>query len=154
MVGMDTAYPLQRRTSDLLEAARAVREAAELPNGYTEAPESLGALEEALRMLSAAWYQLAGDASPGIAARRLERGPRAPSWPRVDGLSREQEVHLMATLHDVAAAFSRSARVCREARSTVTPLIARRVAAGRAEVRSGDNGLPSFERRDPTRQVA
>ena len=61
-------------------------------------------------MLSAAWYRLAADAVPS------HRG---------GDLSREQEVRLIGALHDVAAAFARCARACREGRSTVTPVIAR-----------------------------
>lgn len=155
MAGMNTASPLHHRTSELVEAARAVREAAELPSSYTAAPDSLASLGEALQILSTAWYQLAAHASPGIAERRRGRGSEAPLWPAVGGLSREQEVHLMATLHDVAAAFSRCARVCREGRSAVSPLIARRMAAARADDQRRDDELTWFESRErPTQHVA
>lgn len=70
-------------------------------------------------MLSAAWYQLAADASPGIVERRRGRSSEGPSWPQVDGLTREQEIRVMGALHDVAAALAHCARACREGRSTV-----------------------------------
>ena len=92
-------------------------------------PDSLAALEDTLQTLSAAWYQLAAHASPGIAARRCDRRSDVPSRPPVDGLSREQEARLIGTLHDVAAAFARCARECRDGRLAVTPLVVRRVAA-------------------------
>jgi hypothetical protein len=79
-------------------------------------------------VLSAAWYQVAADASPGIVERRRGRGSESSSWPRFDGVSREQEARLMATLHDVAAAFAGCARACRDGRSTVAPIIEWRVA--------------------------
>ena len=143
---MNTGSPLHDRASELVEAAQAIREAAELPSSYTAAPDSLVSLGEALQTLSAAWYQLAAHASPGIVERQRGLGSEAPLWPAVAGLSREQEVHLMATLHDVAAAFSRCARACRDGRSTVSPLIARRMAAERADW---------FESRErPTERVA
>ncbi len=128
MVGMNTADRLHHRATELVGAARAFHAGAEEPGSHAAAPDSLAALEEALQVLSAAWYQLAADASPGIVERRCGRGSEAPSWPRFDGVSREQEVRLMGTLHDVAAAFARCARACRDGRSTVGPIIARRVA--------------------------
>jgi len=84
----------------------------------------LETLEEALQALSAAWYQLAADASPGIVEQRRTVDSEPPSWRRFDGVSREQEVRLMGTLHDVAAAFARCARACRDGRPTVGPIIA------------------------------
>ena len=58
---------------------------------------------EALQVLSAAWSQLATNASPGIVERRRSRASEAASWPHVDGLSREEEVRSMGTLHDVGS---------------------------------------------------
>jgi hypothetical protein len=103
---MDTADSLTTRASELLEDARRFRAAAAEPSCHAEAPDALNSLEEALQVLSAAWYQLAADASPGLVERR----------------SREQEVRLKGALHDVAAAFARCARACREGRSQVTPI--------------------------------
>ena len=97
--------------SALVEAARAFHRAAEAPGSHRAAPEYLASQQEALRVLSAAWYRLAADA-----VARVE----SPS-----GLSREQEVTLIGALHDVAAAFARCARACREGESTVAPVIAR-----------------------------
>lgn len=156
MVGMNTRDLLHDSASELVDATRSFHAAAGRPGSYAAAPDSLAALEEALQVLSAAWYQLAADASPGIAERRRGRESEARSWPSVDGLSREQEVRLMGTLHDVAAGFARCARVCREGRSTITPLIIARVTAGRADDQWGRarelSWLESRER--PTRSVA
>jgi hypothetical protein len=44
----------------------------------------------------------------------------------------EQEVRLTGALHDVAAAFARCARACRQGGSTVTPIISRRIDDGRS----------------------
>jgi hypothetical protein len=112
---MEVADRVSTSASELLEQARRFQSAAAEPGSHSDAPDALASLEEALRVLSAAWYQLAADG--------------APSPPPSDGLSREQEVHLMGRLHDVAATFARGARVCREARSEVTPIVARRAAA-------------------------
>jgi hypothetical protein len=125
-----------------VEAARSFQRAAEARASHAAAPDSLAALEEALQLLSAAWYRLAADASPGIDTRH-------------DGLSREQEVQLMSTLHDVAAAFARCARACRDGRSTVTPLIDRRLAATQDTDQRAEDELSWFENREPpTQKVA
>ncbi len=155
MAGMKTANKLHNRAAELVDAARAFQAAAEPPGSHAGAPDCLQSLEEALQVLSGAWYQLAADASPGILARRRERGSEGGSWPRVDGLSREQEVALMGTLHDVGAAFGRCARACREGRSTATPIIARRVAAEGAHEKGSGDELSWFESRQrPTQPVA
>jgi hypothetical protein len=152
IAGMNTSDPLQGRACELVEAARAFRASAERPGSHVAAPDVLDSLEEALQLLSGGWYQLAADASPGIVERRRGRATEARSWPRVDGLSREQEVRLMGSLHDVAAAFARCARACRDGRSTATPIIARRTAPG--EQRHG-NGFPRVQRHErPTARVA
>ena len=122
---MNTPNLLHDRASELAEAARTFHTAAAEPGSHAGAPASLQSLEEALQVLSAAWYQLAADASPGIVERRGGRASESLSWPHVDGLSREDEVRLTGTLHDVGAAFARCARACREGRSRVTPVIAR-----------------------------
>jgi hypothetical protein len=132
MVGMNTAERLYDRASGLVDAARDFQAAAEQPGSHSAASDTLASLEEALQALSAAWYRLAADASPGAVERRGRRAPGAQSPARLDGLSREQEVRLVGTLHDVAAAFARCARTCRVGRSTVRPIIARRVTAGPA----------------------
>jgi hypothetical protein len=147
MVGMHTRSPLQQRASELVEAARTFQAAAEQPGGHPATPDLLADLEDALQVLSATWYQLAADASTGIAKRR-GRESRGSSWTEVHGLTREQEVHLMGTLHDVAAAFASCARTCREGRSTLTPIIARCVA-GRADNQSRGDNLSWPESREP-----
>jgi hypothetical protein len=148
MGGMNTADRLHHRATEVAGAARAFHAGAEEPGSHAAAPDSLAALEEALQVLSAAWYQLAADASPGIVERQCGRASEAPSWPRFDGIPREQEVRLMGTLHDVAAAFARCARACRDGQST----IARRVAGD--ERRPGDE-FPRFQRhRRPTGRAA
>jgi hypothetical protein len=129
---MNSADRLNERASRLVEDARAFQAAAEQPGSHSAAPDSLASLEEALQALSAAWYRLAADTSPRIAERQRRIGSGAPSPQRVDGLSREQEVRLVGTLHDVAAAFARCSRACRVGRSTAKPIIARRVTAGPA----------------------
>jgi hypothetical protein len=152
---METADRLNARASELLEDAWRVQSAAAQPGCHVDAPDALASLEEALQVLSAAWYRLAADASPGIVERRGGRASEAPSSSRFDGVSREQEVRLMGTLHEVAAAFARCARVCRDGRSAVTPIIARRAAAARAHGRRHDNGFPRFQRHDrPGQRVA
>jgi hypothetical protein len=114
---MNSPKLLHERASELAEAARTFQTAAGQPGSHAGAAGSLEALEEALQVLSAAWSQLATDASPGIVERRRSRASKAGSWPHVDGLSREEEVRLIGTLHDVGAAFARCARACRHGRS-------------------------------------
>ena len=133
MVAMNTADCLHHRAAELVQAARAFYACAEEPGSHAAARDSLATLEEALQVLSVAWYQLAADASPGIVEQRRGRGSEAPVW-RFDGALREQEVRLMGTLHDVAAAFAHCA---------LTPIIAR--PADRADQRA-DDGFPRFRR--------
>jgi hypothetical protein len=103
---MNAMNPLHDNAGELIKAAQAFHSAASEPGVLGAAPLSLARTEEALQLLSGAWYQLAAESSG------------------VDRLSREREARLTATLHDVAAAFARCARSCREARLTVTPAIA------------------------------
>ncbi|MGH2782541.1 MAG: hypothetical protein ACRDLA_14250 [Thermoleophilaceae bacterium] len=154
MAVMNISPSLEEHADELLREARAFQEVAERPGSHAAAPQSLEFLIEALQVLSDAWYHLAADASPGIVERRrLQDGPA--SWPHVSGLSREQEIRLMGTLHDVAAAFDRCARACREGRSTVAPIIATRLAAERADSARGGSDLSWFgSRTAPTRRVA
>jgi hypothetical protein len=117
---MNSTDPLHDHAAQLIDAARAFHAAAGHPGRRTAAPLSLARTEEALQLLSGSWYQLAADAVPEIG--------------QVDGLSHEQEVRLVATFHDVAAALARCARVCRDARPVMARAIdvqgsARRVAA-------------------------
>jgi hypothetical protein len=150
---MTTTDPVGH-ASELLEAAQRFQSAAQEPGCHVAAPDALVSLEEALQVLSAAWYQLAADAAPGIANRRHHESAEGSSRPAT-GLSRELEVQLVGTLHDVAAGFARCARACREGRSTVTPIIVRRVAAGRAESGRNGNEFPRFQRHErPGRRVA
>jgi hypothetical protein len=111
---MTSPDPLRNAVSALVEAAQAFDRAAEARGSHRAAPDALASLQEALQALSAGWYRLAADAGAS-----MSRGD----------LSREQEVRLIGTLQDVAAAFARSARACREGRSTVAPVIARRLLA-------------------------
>jgi hypothetical protein len=114
-VGMNAADHCHDPGAGLLAAARNFHAAAERPGSHALAPRLLASLEESLQVLSGAWYGLAADA-----ARFAERRscPEAAPRPENGVLSREQEVRLMATLHDVAAAVAGCARVCRNARST------------------------------------
>jgi len=143
---MEPGEDLSRRASELVEDARRFQSAAAQPGCLIGVPDTLGSLEETLQVLSAAWYQVAADASPGIVERRPGPGSEALSPPRRDGLSREQEIRLMETLHDVAAGFARCAKACREGRSAVTAIIARRAAAGPADDRRRGSEFPRFQR--------
>jgi hypothetical protein len=107
---MTSPHSPEHTTSALVEAARAFHRAVEAPGSHRAAPEYLASQQEALQVLSAAWYRLATDAVARDASRSR--------------LSREQEVTLIGALHDVAAAFARCARACRQGESTVTPVIA------------------------------
>jgi hypothetical protein len=121
---MTSLDPLRDPASALVEAAHAFHRAAETRGRHAAAHDSLASLQEALQVLSAAWYRLAADAVPGSVERNRARVADSDATPRSGGLSREQEVRLTGALHDVAAAFARCARACREGRSTVTPVIA------------------------------
>ena len=138
MPDMNSASQLRNCASDVVDAARRFDAAAQTPESYPGAPDSLAALEEAFQLLSAAWYRLAADARP-----------------RADGISREQEVRVLATLHDVAAAFARTARTCRRGRAKVAPIIERRLAATRAIKQQGDDTRWRMrEHEQPGRHVA
>jgi hypothetical protein len=130
MRDMTSQDQLDDHASALVDGAEAFRRAAEQHGSHLAAPAALGSLEEALQVLSAAWYRLAADAAPG------------------EGLSREQEVRLTGALHDVAAAFARCARACRQGGSTVTPIVSRRIDHGRTgPQRPPDGDLSWFSRR-------
>lgn len=119
------------------------------------APDSLASLQEALQVLSAAWYRLAADAVPTVLERSSAPGMDSGASRRGGHLSREQEVRLIGALHDVAAAFARCARACRDGRSTITPVIARRMPAGPAGAGHLDDEMSWFEsRQPPTERVA
>jgi hypothetical protein len=154
MRDMNSASQLRNCASDVVDAARRFEAAAQAPESYPGAPDSLAALEEAFQLLSAAWYRLAADASPDMAERR-RRSSADGARPRADGLSREQEVRVLATLHDVAAAFARTARTCRSGRTKVAPIIERRLAATRAIKQQGDDTRWRMrEHEEPGRHVA
>jgi hypothetical protein len=123
---------LSSPTAALVDAANAVRHAAEVPGSHIGAPESLGAVQTALGILSAAWYQVAADAVPSISERNpgYSAGARVPR--RASGLSREQEVLLIAALHDAAAAFAKCARACRESEARVAAVLDRRLDSRRS----------------------
>ena len=107
--------PLHDPVSALVEAAHEFHRAAGTPGSHTAAPDSLASLQEALQALSAAWYRLGADDAHGF---ERDQGGR---------LSREQQVRLIGGLHDLAAAFARCARACREGGATVAPVIARQL---------------------------
>ena len=111
---MNSMDPLHDKAAELIKAAQAFHSASDQTGIRGALPLSLARTEEALQLLSGAWYQLAGDA--------LSERDADPS--EIDNLSHEQEVRLTATLHDVAAAFARCARTCREGRLAVTPVLA------------------------------
>jgi hypothetical protein len=155
MVVMTSPDSLRDPASALVEAAKDFHQAAEHRGSHLAAPASLESLQEALQVLSAAWYRVAADASAGIVERERPSGVAVGSWPHGDGLSREQEVRLLGALHDVAAAFARCARSCREGRSTVTPIIAPNVRAGKAAAGQPDDEPSWFaSTRSPSERVA
>jgi hypothetical protein len=88
--GMNSASLIHDRASDVVEAARGFQEATEESASHAAAPDSLAALEEALQVLSAAWYRIAADASSGTTERRRASGSAPGPRARRDGLSREQ----------------------------------------------------------------
>jgi hypothetical protein len=154
MRDMNSASQLRNCASDVVDAARRFEAAAQAPESYPGAPDSLAALEEAFQLLSAAWYRLAADASPDMAERR-RRSSADGARPRADGLSREQEVRVLATLHDVAAAFARTARTCRSGRTKVAPIIERRLAAtGASKQQADDTRWRMRQHEQPGRHVA
>jgi hypothetical protein len=110
---------------DLLDAVQAFREDAGQSGASETVTPALACLEETLRTLSTACYELAADAAPAV----VNRQGRGATFDPSGRLSREQEVQLVSTLHEVAAAFARCARVCRDGRGVVAPLIAKRAAA-------------------------
>jgi hypothetical protein len=146
---MELGEDLSRRASELVENARRFQSAAAQPGCHIAAPDALRSLEEALQVLSAAWYQLAADAAPGMSARRHGAGGPARSRAAQHGLSRETEVRLVGALHDVASGLARSARTCRDGRLVATPIVARGMAAV-----SGGNDHDVVARREVTEQVA
>jgi hypothetical protein len=129
---MNSMAPLQDKAAELIKAAQDFHAAADQPGIRPAVPVSLARTEEALQLLSGAWYQLAADASPGIATSSRQPGARDARPPRTDGLSHEEEVRLIAALQDVAAAFALCARTCRDGRLAVTPVIKRRGSVIRA----------------------
>jgi hypothetical protein len=126
---MTSPDPLRDPASALVEAAQAFDGAAETRGSHRAAPGSLAALQETLQVLSGAWYRMAADA--GASASR-------------NGLSREQEVRLIGAMHDVAAAFARCARACREGHSAVTPVVARLMLADPEDDRRLEDELSWF----------
>src|SRR5215218_2616900 len=129
---MNSVDPLQDRAAELIKAAQDFYAAADELGIRPAVPVSLARTEEALQLLSGAWYQLAADASAGIAMWSCQPGARDAQPPRTNGLSREEEVRLIAALQDVAAAFARCARTCRDGRLAITPVIKRRGSVIRA----------------------
>jgi hypothetical protein len=95
ILAMTSQDTMRDPASALVDAAHAFHRAAETRGGDVNAPESLASLQEALQVLSAAWYRLAGTSPHG------------------GGLSREKEARLVGARHDVAAALARCARACR-----------------------------------------
>lgn len=105
----------------MLAVAREFQAEAENAGSHVAAPGALESLEGAFQALSAAWYQLAADAVPR--ATHSEEGPAAARES-----PREAEIHLVGTLHDIAAGFARCARTCRDGRRLAAPIIGRAMA--------------------------
>jgi hypothetical protein len=130
--------PLRHPASALVEAAQAFDRAAHTRGSHRAAPDSLSSLQDALQALTAAWYRLAADAGAS-----MSRGD----------LSREQEVTLIGAMHDMAAAFARCARACREGHSRITPVIAKRMPADPDGYGRFDDVRSWFASRQPTTGV-
>jgi hypothetical protein len=141
---MNSIDPLHDKAAELIKAAQAFHSAADQTGIRRAVPLSLARTEEALQLLSGAWYQLAGDASPRIASRSRQLSEREADPSEIDNLSHEQEARLIATLHDVAAAFAHCARTCREGRLAVAPALAT----------SGGRSIPFGERAPRKQRVA
>lgn len=75
---MNSMDPLHNSAAELIKAAQVFHSAAGQPGSHAAAPPSRARTEEALQLLSGAWYQLAADAAPGIAMRRRQAGTRHP----------------------------------------------------------------------------
>jgi hypothetical protein len=148
MKGMNSPGHIDDHAAELLSAAQAIQKAAGRPGSSRAATATLTFLEEALQVLSASWYQVAADA--GVLDRRRQARRLAQPWPAAEnGLSREQEVRLIGTLHEVAAAFAQCARACRDARPMLVPLIDERTPAERPRE------FPRFARHErPTGRAA
>jgi hypothetical protein len=131
---MNSMNPLHDNAAELSKAAQAFHSAASQPGILGAAPLSLARTEEALQLLSGAWYQLAADSSG------------------VDRLSHEQEARLKATLHDVAAAFARCARSCREGRLAVSPVISGYADNEEIEYERSGRESVSFGEHEPQKQ--
>jgi hypothetical protein len=127
--------PLRDPASALVEAAQAFDRAAHTRGSHRAAPDSLSSLQDALQALTAAWYRLAADAGAS-----MSRGD----------LSREQEVTLIGAMHDMAAAFARCARACREGHSRIAPVIAKRMPADPDGYGRVDDDRSWFASRQPT----
>jgi hypothetical protein len=143
MVSLD---PLHAAAAALVDDSHVFRRAAERDGSHLAAPAALESLQEALRVLSSAWYRLAADAAPDLRGRDGARGAEAGPRAAPDGLSREQEVRLMGAVHDVAAAFAQCARACRHGGSTAAPVISHRIHAERAGAGELDGEISWFAR--------
>jgi hypothetical protein len=138
---MTSPESLRDPAATLVQAAHAFHRVAEARGSHMAAPEFLASQQEALQVLSAAWYRLAADAVRALSVR--------------GGLTREQEVKLIGALHDIAAAFARCARACREGEATVASVISQRRTADPADSPHPDAGMSWFSaRQPPTERVA
>ncbi len=98
MASRDPTHEVYDAACDLLQAARAIERAAGSDGVLEVIPATLGTLEQALQVLSASCYRLAGQ----CASNAPRNGPQRPSdqGATKQRLSRENEAVLMATLHD------------------------------------------------------
>ena len=111
------ATDISSASRQLHSAAIAFSEGADASGASHSLPAALTEIEEALRLVSATVDVLAHDL---VVANGQERHARAAER----GLSHEQQVHLKATVHDLAQEFSRCARSCARARTIVLPRVA------------------------------
>lgn len=119
MTRIDLAQP----ADDLLLAAVAFAEVADAPGSSASFSAAVLRLEKSLGVISAGLYAVARDAVPAVAKRgHLDLSCQVDS---AVGLSREQEIRLLTTIHDLAAALGGCARLCSGVREIAEPLIAR-----------------------------
>ena len=90
---------IEQHAAALLTSARAFQFAAEQPGGSRSAVAALASVEEAMRTLGTGWQLLAAD---------------AVTPPPDEGLTADHR-RMAAALQEVGAAFTRCARVCRDA---------------------------------------
>jgi len=145
MAPRDPAHEVYDAACDLLQAARAIEQAAGRGGVLEAIPATLGTLEEALQVLSASCYRLAGECASS-APRKYPQRPRDQGATE-QRLSRENEAFLMATLHDVGSSVARASRASWTGREITAPADSQdtqvRSTGGRHERKGNPSLAPS-----------